>query len=163
MNLRRRSETWFELDGPGCIRHIWLALKHPRQSESANRNIIVRMYFDGATVPNVEAPVGDFFGVMHGVDTYPVGTPLLSVKGYSGCNGYFKMPFAKSARIEFETGAESDHVYLQVDWHRYLDQPLAEKRVVGQFEFRILLPCPVASDMLRVCLNAQARRSAPAT
>lgn len=123
-----RKETWAELDGPGCINHIWITLKHPLHSELANRKLIIRIYFDGSEVPHVEAPVGDFFGVMHGVDFYPINTPWLSVKAYNGYNCYFKMPFAKSARIEFETGGESNHVYLQVDWHRYPDQEMREIR-----------------------------------
>lgn len=44
---------------------------------------------DGSGVPHVEAPVGDFFGVMHGVHFYPINTPWLSVKQYSGYNCYF--------------------------------------------------------------------------
>jgi hypothetical protein len=123
-----RRETWAELDGPGCINHIWITLKHPLRSELVNRKMVIRIYFDGSEVPHVEAPVGDFFGVMHGVHFYAIDTPWLSVKEYSGYNCYFKMPFAKSARIEFETGGESNHIYLQVDWHRYPEQELREDR-----------------------------------
>lgn len=123
-----RRETWAELDGPGCINHIWITLKHPKHSEMANRKIVLRIYFDGAEVPHVETPVGDFFGAMHGQDWYDVNNEFLSVKAWSGYNSYFRMPFAKSARIEFETGPEAGHVYLQVDWHRYPGRQLDEPR-----------------------------------
>jgi len=123
-----RKETWMELDGPGCIKHIWITLKHPKHSDMVNRKIVMRIYFDDAKVPHVEAPVGDFFGVMHGLGWYDVNTPFLSVKAWSGYNCYFEMPFAKSARIEFETGPESNQVYIQVDWHRYPDQEFKEQR-----------------------------------
>jgi len=123
-----RRETWVELDGPGCINHLWITLKHPKRSEMANRKIVLRIYFDGAEVPHVEAPVGDFFGAMHGQDWYDVNNEFLSVKAWSGYNAYFRMPFAKGARIEFETGPEANHVYLQVDWHRYPGQKLDEPR-----------------------------------
>ena len=123
-----RKETWVELDGPGCINHMWVTLKHPLHSELVNRKLVMRIYFDGSDVPHVEAPVGDFFGVMHGVHCYAINTPWLSVKEYSGYNCYFKMPFAKSARIEFETGGESNHIYLQVDWHRFPEEEMKEKR-----------------------------------
>ncbi len=119
-----RRETWAVLDGPGCINHVWITLKHPNRSTMANRKIVIRIYFDDAEVPHVEAPVGDFFGALHGQDWYDVNTEFLSVKAWSGYNGYFQMPFAKNARIEFETGPESNHVYLQVDWHRYPGQEL---------------------------------------
>lgn len=124
----RGKETLAELDGPGCIRHIWIAVRRSGTVTMVNRKIVMRIYFDGATVPYVEAPVGDFFGVMHGVDWYDVNTPLLSVTAWSGYNCYFAMPFARSARIEFETGEQANHVYLQVDWHRYPDDELKEPR-----------------------------------
>jgi hypothetical protein len=70
----------------------------------------------------------DRFGVMHGKAWYPVNTALLSVQAKSAYNCYFPMPFAKSARVEFEVGDRPQAVYCQVDWHRYPDQPLREKR-----------------------------------
>jgi hypothetical protein len=62
--------------------------------------------------------VGDFFGVMHGRDWYDVNAPLVSVKAWSGYNGYFEMPFAKSARIEFETGPEGEVLVPAVEDRR---------------------------------------------
>ncbi len=123
-----RKETYATLDGPGCIKHIWLALKHPLHSVMTNRKILIRIYFDDEKVPYVEAPVGDFFGAMHGQDWYDINTDFLSLKAWSGHNCYFDMPFARNARIELETGPESNFVYLQVDWHRYPGQEMKETR-----------------------------------
>jgi len=123
-----RRETWAELDGPGCIRHIWMTLQHPKSRSMANRKMILRIYFDDAEAPHVEAPVGDFFGVMHGIDWYDINTELLSVKAWSGYNCYFPMPFARKARLELETGPDAGHVYLQLDWHRYPGQEMKEPR-----------------------------------
>jgi hypothetical protein len=117
------KRTYAQLDGPGCIRHLWATL---RPTENANRQVILRVYFDDAPVPYIEAPVGDFFGMMHGKPFYPIDTPFLSVKGQSGYNCYFPMPFARSARIEFESGPTRQWVYLMVDWHRYPGQTLTE-------------------------------------
>ncbi|WP_438480545.1 DUF2961 domain-containing protein [Oleiharenicola lentus] len=122
------TETYADLDGPGCIRHIWITLKRPGRTPMINRQLIIRIYFDDATVPNVEAPVGDFFGVMHGVDFYEINTEFISVKPYSGYNAYFQMPFAKKARIEFVNGPENSSIYLQVDWHRYPGKKMEEER-----------------------------------
>ncbi len=47
---------------------------------------------------------------------------------HSGYNCYFPMPFARSARIEFETPLEAQHVFLQVDWHRYPGEEMAETK-----------------------------------
>lgn len=126
-----QKETYATLDGPGCIKHIYLCFSKPIVPNALyqmNRKIIIRIYFDGSDVPYVEAPAGDFFGVMHGVNHYTINTPLLSAQQWSGYNSYFEMPFAKEARIEFECGAEGMSVYLQVDWHRYPDQEMKETK-----------------------------------
>ena len=120
--------TYATLEGPGCIRHLWVVLAHPRHIAMANRKAILRIYFDGEPIPAVESPVGDLFGVMHGQCYYPVDNHFLSVKALNGYNCYFPMPFAASARIEVEAGPEGNQVYLQVDWHRYPGEELQEPR-----------------------------------
>ena len=68
--VSRRLTRWFqykgpdpvvlgELQGPGCIRRFWITCKN------IGRQGVLRIYFDGQTVPNVEVPLPDFFGVMH--------------------------------------------------------------------------------------------------
>ena len=118
--------TYAEFDGPGCIQHIWLcATRH----EMGGRQTIIRIYFDDAAEPQVEAPVGDFFGVMHGKRYYPLNTRYLSAVAETGWTSYFPMPFAKSARIEFEAAPNAGNgIYLMVDWHRYPHQILHETR-----------------------------------
>jgi len=118
-------KTFAELEGPGCIRHLWIT--DSRDDDNA-RNAILRIYFDGAEVPHVEAPLRDFFGVMHGRAWYPIDTPLISVQAKSGYNCYFPMPFAESARIEIEADSKPHRVYMQVDWHQYPGQSLDEPR-----------------------------------
>lgn len=128
-------------EGPGCLKRIWITLSRPVGSGRSvapdakpsrsfqNRKIILRIYFDGSKTPNVEAPLGDFFGLMHGVDFYPVNTPFISVKEHNGYECFFEMPFAKSARIEIANGPDaSNGFYMQVAWHRYPDQEMKEKR-----------------------------------
>lgn len=117
-----------ELEGPGCIRHIFLVLDHPRRQPMASRRAILRIYFDGEAVPHVEAPAGDFFGVMHGEGYYDINAKYLSVKAWIGYNCYFPMPFSRSARVELEAAPGGTAAYIQVDWHRYPDQPMLEER-----------------------------------
>ena len=114
-----------ELAGPGCIRHIWMT---DTRREYARRNAIIRIWFDGAEVPHVEAPLRDFFGVMHGKGWYPIDSPFLSVQAKSGYNCYIPMPFSESARIEIETLEREHRVYCMIDWHRYPGAEMAEKR-----------------------------------
>src|SRR5262249_19525703 len=84
--------VYANLDGPGVIRHIWVT---PCNVFEGNRQTIIRIYFDDAKVPNVEAPIGDFFGVMHGREYYDINSVFLSVKAWEGYACYFPMPFAK--------------------------------------------------------------------
>ena len=116
--------TIANLEGPGCIRHIWATAGR----EGNGRQVIIRIYFDEEPVPHIEAPFGDFFGVMHGLPWYPVNNRYLSVQGFSGYNCYFDMPFARSARIEVECGMGDSSIIMFVNWHRFPDQELEEPR-----------------------------------
>ena len=123
-----RVTTFAEIKGPGCIRHIWHGGPHPDSMPMVNRRAVIRITFDDAPAPHVEAPVGDFFGAMHGLPYYMIDTHWLAVNAWNGYNCYFPMPFSKSARIEFETGPDKGRVYLQVDYHRYPGQEMTEPR-----------------------------------
>ena len=93
------------------------------------RDLIIRIYFDDADVPNVEAPIGDLFGIMHGLDYYDINTEVISVKRYNGYECYFQMPFSGSARIEITNGPDGENrVYVQVEWNRYPGQEMIERR-----------------------------------
>lgn len=139
--LADRMKGALTLDGPGCIKRIWVALgrgansgrEMPPDSRGParlqNRKMIMRIYFDDAETPNVEAPIGDFFGMLHGIDHYPLNTPFLSAKDHAGYESYFEMPFAKSARIEIAKAPDGgDAFHIQIDWHRYPGQEMKEQR-----------------------------------
>ncbi|MBF0245328.1 MAG: DUF2961 domain-containing protein [Planctomycetes bacterium] len=117
--------TIARFDGPGCLRHIWMTQDGYKDS---NRLCIIRIFFDDATVPHVESPLGDFFGVMHGMLWYPINPPHLSVQSTSGYICFFPMPFAQSARIEIETADRPCTTFLICDWHRYPGQVMAEPK-----------------------------------
>jgi hypothetical protein len=119
-----------DLTGPGCIRHLWFTGVFP------GRQFVLRIYFDGTTVPHVEAPLSDFFGVMHNLagyyESYRINTPFLALKPKNSMSCYLPMPFAKSARVELvreEMAGEpknADVFYYIIDWHDYLGQTLEE-------------------------------------
>ena len=117
--------TYAQLDGPGCIRHLWVT---PTRWFDGNRQTVIRIFFDDAKTPNVEAPVGDFFGVMLGREYYDINNAFQSVKAWAGYNCYFAMPFAKNARIEFEAGPVGNQLFLQCDWTRYPGQEMKERQ-----------------------------------
>lgn len=156
------SKVFAQLDGPGCIRRIWFVQNRPHAPDRLlshaigsgipggakplqNRKMILRIYFDGAKEPQVEAPVGDFFGLMHGQDFYAINTPFVSAKPANGYTCYFEMPFAKSARVEFANGPDESAVHLQIDWHRYPGQELTEPRRFCA-QWRREMPAPSYGD-----------------
>jgi len=85
--------TLAEIEGPGCIQHIWITV-----DPKAYRDCILRMYWDGEESPSVETPLGDFFCNFHGL-RYNVNSLVICVNPSGGFNSYWPMPFAKSARI----------------------------------------------------------------
>src|SRR4051812_35317369 len=48
------KKTYADLEGPGCIRHIWATTT---RNDLDNRNVVIRIFFDGDQTPYVEAPL----------------------------------------------------------------------------------------------------------
>jgi hypothetical protein len=86
----------------------------------------IRIYWDGRAEPGVEAPLGEFFAVGQGkpavVDSVPV---QVSPSGALSC--YWRMPFAKSARmvIANDNPDRTAGLYWQVDWSELPELPPA--------------------------------------
>ncbi len=102
------------LEGPGAINHIWLT-SHAGGVNELNA-LSVRIYWDDQEEPGVEVPLGDFFAVGQKpavVDSFPV---QVSPSGSLTC--YWRMPFAKSARIVVtnDNPDRSTGLYWQIDW-----------------------------------------------
>jgi hypothetical protein len=100
------KRTLADIKGAGTIDHIWITMS-PEAPRLNRSNVILRIYWDGNDYPSVESPIGPFFG--QGWDeTYSwASLPLAAsvVKG-NAMVCYFKMPFAKGARIEIENQAD---------------------------------------------------------
>jgi D-arabinan exo alpha-(1,3)/(1,5)-arabinofuranosidase (non-reducing end) len=67
--------------------------------DAALRSTVMRLYFDGAPEPQVEAPMGDFFGAAPGVNPY-ISVPFV-VQPNGRMISRYVMPFADSARVVF--------------------------------------------------------------
>jgi hypothetical protein len=115
--------TWLEpgksiemplLEGPGYISHIWFT-SHAGWVNELNA-LTIRIYWDGRKEPGVEAPLGDFFGC--GTKPAVVESMPAQVSPTGALTCYWRMPFAKSAKIV----VTNDHpdrgagLYWQVDW-----------------------------------------------
>lgn len=94
--------TIMDNDGPGVIRHIWITL-----DPKFYRNVIIRMYWDGADSPSVEVPIGDFMCCSWNTRQNILAQPI-NVNPIGGMNCYFPMPFKKHARITIENDSAID-------------------------------------------------------
>jgi len=108
-----------QLEGPGCIKHIWMTLGS--HEKLIFRKVVLRMYWDGEETPSVETPIGDFFGLGHGLARNFVSLPLqMSPENGRGFNCWFPMPFQSGARIEVTNELPGPlNVYFYFDYERY--------------------------------------------
>jgi hypothetical protein len=110
-------KTILAADVPGCIKHIWMTVGN---DDAYPRKAVLRMFWDGETEPSVEAPLGDFFGMGHGVRKNFVSLPLqMSPEDGRGFNCWWPMPF-DSARVEIHNECENPiNLYFYIDWEEY--------------------------------------------
>ncbi|HAZ03405.1 MAG: hypothetical protein A2W90_00105 [Bacteroidetes bacterium GWF2_42_66] len=116
----------FDVQGAGAINHIWLTFNEARpnwlekEGSATPADLVIRMYWDGASEPAVEAPIGDFFASGFGQRMEVKSEPVL-VEGGDGYNCYWQMPFFKSAKITVtnEGTKASRSFYYQFDYTEY--------------------------------------------
>ncbi|MCL6431304.1 MAG: DUF2961 domain-containing protein [Anaerolineae bacterium] len=138
------TATLAEIGGAGCIRHIWFTIAC--EDRLYLRKLVLRMYWDGEESPSVETPVGDFFGVGHGVAAHFVSLPLNMTCGpgrrrNAGMNCFFPMPFATHARITIENPCQVPvpAFYYYIDYESLAVLPEDQGRFHAQW--RCEHPC----------------------
>jgi hypothetical protein len=140
------------LNGPGVITHIWFTSHAGRVNEL--NALSLRIYWDGRKDPAVEVPLGEFFAVGQGkpavVESFPV---QVSPTGALVC--YWRMPFAKSARIVIsnDNPERTAGLYWQVDWLE-LDQ-LPPSTPYFHARYRQEYPAQAGRDYLIADLQGQ--------
>ena len=104
-----------EIEGPGAIHHIWTTIA---AEPFYGRKIVLRIYWDGEKSPSVEAPIGDFFGVGHGLNRNFASLPITCSSEGRARNCYWYMPFRRSCRItaENEGTRAVDAFYYYIDY-----------------------------------------------
>lgn len=115
--------TIAELEGPGVINHIWNTVA--AQDKGYSRLLVIRMYWDGEESPSVEAPLGDFFAMGHGVDHPFQSLPVTVTSEGRARNCYWPMPFRVSARITVTNDGPGiiGAFYYYVDWQQVEELP----------------------------------------
>lgn len=112
--------TIADIKGAGCITHIWITMDC--REKYFLRKVLLKMYWDGEREPSVEVPIGDFFGIGHGITKNFVSLPLtMSPQDGKAFNCFFPMPFSEGARIEVinECSKEELIFYYYVDYEEY--------------------------------------------
>ena len=111
--------TLCDTDGPGAISHIWF-------TGYVGHSFILRMYWDGAEYPSVEAPLSAFFGCSYDENfedvngNYPVlNSAMVLVAPGRGLNCYWEMPFCSHCRITMENRSDKiEPLYYMISgWH----------------------------------------------
>lgn len=105
-----------EIEGPGCIRHIWTTIACGEVDFL--RKLVLRIWWDGESDPSVECPVGDFFGLGHAQTTYFSSAPFDMFE--RGFNCWFPMPFSSGARIEVTNECSDEEKGVAV-YYFYID------------------------------------------
>jgi len=112
------SRVLADIPGPGVITHIWMTQRHHY------RECLLKITWDDARSPSVLAPLGDFFGLGHGiVNSYQsllfTASTNQNNRFNQGCalNCYVPMPFRKRAVVELVNESKEDHgQYFYVDY-----------------------------------------------
>ena len=109
-----------EIEGPAAIHHMWMtAAAEPFYG----RKLILRIYWDGEEAPSVEAPLGDFFGVGHGLNRNLKSLPISNSSEGRARNCFWYMPFRWSCRVTLtnEGSRAVNAFYYYIDYREIPD------------------------------------------
>ena len=114
--------TIADLEGPGIVTHIWTTSSGSLYSWP--RLLRIRAYYDGSDVPSVDAPLGDFFAVGHGLERSVKSLMIRDSSDGRARNSYWPMPFRRRCRITV-TNESSRYtgLYYHVDWQKMPSLP----------------------------------------
>ena len=115
--------TLAEIPGAGIVRRVYFAAAGADRMRF--RRVVLRMYWDGQKDPDVEVPLGDFFGSGLGTLRPFHSLPININPGYRGADfdglvSYFPMPFKHGARITVENdgGVEDFRLYYHIEYEQ---------------------------------------------
>jgi hypothetical protein len=126
--------TLMDANGPGLLTHIWITVATGEAYHL--KKLVLRAYWDNETLPSIETPLGDFFGLGLG-EYHKWESELLSVGSDNALNCFFAMPFQKHARIAVSNEGQQkvDAFYFNLDY-RALSQPLPPGTLYFHAQFR---------------------------
>lgn len=139
-----------DIKGPGAISHIWLTFNEARPNwleaggSARPDELVLRMFWDDAKEPAVEAPLGDFFGAGFG-ERHELRSLPVMVEGGDGYNCYWRMPFYKRAFITITNEGTKNvrSFYYHID---YNEEILPAKTPYFCAQYKNEFPEKVGSD-----------------
>jgi len=141
-----------DLEGPGVITHIWMTFLHEphfwvTDGAANHQEMLLRIYWDSREKPDVEVPVGDFFGCCFGKRMELISYPVVVEDGDS-YNCFWHMPFRKSARIEVVNQSTKPirKLYNNIDWVK--KESLPENTMYFCAQYRQEYPARNGEDYL---------------
>ncbi len=129
-----------EIDGPGIIKHIWIA-----DSSAVSRALILRIYWEDSPYPSVEVPLGDFFAnANYEVKYSQLTSAMVCCNPRRGLNCFWEMPFRKKCRITVENlSAQTVAIFYQIDYHL---TEIDDDSAYFHAQFRRSNPLPYKTD-----------------
>jgi hypothetical protein len=111
------SRVLADIQGPAQITHMWMTQR------CHYRECLLRVTYDNASDPSILVPLGDFFGLGHGmINSYDSALFSASTNHpntYEACalNSYVQLPFAKRCVVEIVNESDEDHMqFFYVDY-----------------------------------------------
>ena len=113
-----KAYTLMEAEGPGKVTHLWFTYSALPGHETALRDLVLRMYWEGSQVPCVEVPFGDFFAQGHARHAPFSSAPVVVGDNERALNCYWPMPFKRHARVTLENRGERTvrMVYYHIEY-----------------------------------------------
>ncbi len=119
------SRVLADLRGPGKITHIWMT------QPNHYRECLIHITWDDAPHPSVLCPLGDFFGLGHGIvasyqSCFFTASTRFPYQFNKGCalNSYLAMPFRKRAVVELVNESDEPHCqYFYIDYETMPELP----------------------------------------
>ncbi|MHA1681631.1 MAG: glycoside hydrolase family 172 protein [Promethearchaeota archaeon] len=152
------TRTLADIKGPGAITHIWMT------QGNHYREVLLKITWDNAPEPSILCPLGDFFGLGHGiVNSYQSLFFTASTRANNmfnqGCalNCYLYMPFRERALVELVNESTEPHrqyfyvdheIYeepSQIDGAAYLHAEFRRENPFGGWGHEIPVNCPEAN------------------
>jgi len=135
--LPGESATALTIKGPGIIRNF--EIKDAQNSNDPLSKLWLKIYWEGASQPAVDAPIDAFFiNSLNLKDKWP-GGELKNFFIHAGKDGYacsFPMPFAKSARIVLENQGEEREILISALWEKREFLPANALRFYAFYRFQ---------------------------